>query len=174
MPSPALAQPFGRWFRTFFLLAPLAPLCCYAQQSVVRARDGTAVPTAILLPHLSSVATGDPWVAVFTSPACSPATPLLVPDPPHCGGSGAPPQPYRWSYPCPAVASMSGIRRGTSSSQRCRACALSRRGTRSSSNPDVYSIISVTTPAPTVRPPSRIANRSSGSIAIGMINSTSI
>jgi len=64
-------------------------------------------------------------------PACLPS----VPDPPHCGGSGAPPQPCRWSYPCPAVASMSGIRRGTSSSQRCRACALSRRGTRSSSNP---------------------------------------
>jgi len=35
-----------------------------------------------------------------------------------------------------------------------------------------YSIISVTTPAPTVRPPSRIAKRSSFSIAIGVINST--
>jgi len=51
---------------------------------------------------------------------------------------------------------------------------LSRRGTRSSSNPLPYSRISVTTPAPTVRPPSRIANRNSGSIAIGVINSTSI
>ena len=37
-----------------------------------------------------------------------------------------------------------------------------------------YSIISVTTPEPTVRPPSRIANRSCGSIAIGVISSTSI
>jgi hypothetical protein len=35
----------------------------------------------------------------------------------------------------------------------------------------IYSIISLITPAPTVRPPSRIANRSSFSIAIGMINS---
>ncbi len=34
-----------------------------------------------------------------------------------------------------------------------------------------YSIISVTTPAPTVLPPSRIANLSSSSIAIGVINS---
>ena len=32
-----------------------------------------------------------------------------------------------------------------------------------------YSMIAVTTPAPTVRPPSRIANRSSFSIAIGVI-----
>ena len=37
-----------------------------------------------------------------------------------------------------------------------------------------YSAISVTTPAPTVRPPSRIANRSSFSIAIGMISSIAI
>src|SRR3989337_1885390 len=37
-----------------------------------------------------------------------------------------------------------------------------------------YSEISVTTPAPTVRPPSRIANRSSFSIAIGMISSLAI
>ena len=37
-----------------------------------------------------------------------------------------------------------------------------------------YSSISVTTPDPTVRPPSRIANRSCSSIAIGVINSTSI
>ena len=35
-----------------------------------------------------------------------------------------------------------------------------------------YSEISLTTPAPTVRPPSRIANRNSFSIAIGVINST--
>src|SRR5258705_9028666 len=35
----------------------------------------------------------------------------------------------------------------------------------------VYSAISATTPAPTVRPPSRIANRSSFSIATGWINS---
>ncbi len=32
-----------------------------------------------------------------------------------------------------------------------------------------YAIISLTTPAPTVRPPSRTANRSSFSIAIGVI-----
>ena len=38
----------------------------------------------------------------------------------------------------------------------------------------VYLTISVTTPAPTVRPPSRIANRSSFSIAIGVISSTAI
>src|SRR4029453_17677751 len=37
-----------------------------------------------------------------------------------------------------------------------------------------YSEISVTTPAPTVRPPSRIANRSSFSIAIGTISSIAI
>ncbi len=37
-----------------------------------------------------------------------------------------------------------------------------------------YSITSAMTPAPTVRPPSRIAKRSSCSIAIGMINSISI
>src|SRR5210317_140048 len=35
-----------------------------------------------------------------------------------------------------------------------------------------YSTISLTTPAPTVRPPSRIAKRSSLSMAIGVINST--
>src|SRR5689334_4190036 len=35
-----------------------------------------------------------------------------------------------------------------------------------------YWMISVTTPAPTVRPPSRIAKRSSFSIAIGVISST--
>src|SRR5256885_459849 len=34
-----------------------------------------------------------------------------------------------------------------------------------------YSVISVATPAPTVRPPSRIANRSSFSIATGVIKS---
>jgi len=38
----------------------------------------------------------------------------------------------------------------------------------------VYSIISLTTPAPTVRPPSRIAKRSSFSIAIGVISSADI
>src|SRR6266496_2351659 len=38
--------------------------------------------------------------------------------------------------------------------------------------PPVYSRISVTTPAPTVRPPSRMAKRSSFSIAIGVISST--
>src|SRR5207249_2084666 len=37
-----------------------------------------------------------------------------------------------------------------------------------------YSRISVTVPAPTVLPPSRIAKRSPFSIAIGVINSTSI
>ncbi len=37
-----------------------------------------------------------------------------------------------------------------------------------------YATISLTTPAPTVRPPSRIAKRNSFSIAIGVINSASI
>ena len=37
-----------------------------------------------------------------------------------------------------------------------------------------YSIISLTTPAPTVRPPSRMANRSSFSIAMGVISSAVI
>src|SRR5262245_29794044 len=37
-----------------------------------------------------------------------------------------------------------------------------------------YSTISATVPAPTVRPPSRIANRSPFSIAIGVISSTEI
>ncbi len=49
-----------------------------------------------------------------------------------------------------------------------------RGATRPELFPAYYSIISVTTPAPTVRPPSRIANRSSGSIAMGVISSTSI
>src|SRR5262244_1170841 len=37
-----------------------------------------------------------------------------------------------------------------------------------------YSVIDTTTPAPTVLPPSRIANRCLSSIAIGVISSTSI
>jgi len=37
-----------------------------------------------------------------------------------------------------------------------------------------YLMIAVTTPAPTVRPPSRMAKRSPGSIATGTISSTSI
>jgi len=37
-----------------------------------------------------------------------------------------------------------------------------------------YSTISDTTPAPTVRPPSRIAKRRSFSIAIGVMSSTSM
>ena len=40
--------------------------------------------------------------------------------------------------------------------------------------PCCYSMISATTPAPTVRPPSRIAKRSSLSIAIGVISVTTI
>src|SRR5262245_29943297 len=40
--------------------------------------------------------------------------------------------------------------------------------------PSRYLMISVTVPAPTVRPPSRIAKRSPLSIAIGVISSTSI
>src|SRR5207249_1935409 len=40
--------------------------------------------------------------------------------------------------------------------------------------PYSYSTIFATTPAPTVRPPSRMANLSFSSIAIGVINSTSI
>ena len=48
------------------------------------------------------------------------------------------------------------------------------RGTSPLATSPGYSITSVTTPAPTVRPPSRIANRSSFSIAIGMISSTLI
>ena len=51
-----------------------------------------------------------------------------------------------------------------SNSTHCYRFSLSR----------TYSMISATTPAPTVRPPSRIAKRSSFSIAIGVINSTSI
>ncbi len=38
----------------------------------------------------------------------------------------------------------------------------------------IYSIISLTTPAPTVRPPSRTANRTSFSMAIGVISCASI
>jgi len=38
--------------------------------------------------------------------------------------------------------------------------------------PSTYSITLTTTPAPTVRPPSRIANRTPSSIAIGLINVT--
>ena len=41
----------------------------------------------------------------------------------------------------------------------------------SSSSPEIYWIISVTVPAPTVRPPSRMANRNPFSIAMGVISS---
>src|SRR5688500_6503467 len=52
-----------------------------------------------------------------------------------------------------------------------RALYPSRR-VRKSTQP--YSMISATTPAPTVRPPSRMAKRSSFSIAIGVMSSTVI
>ena len=39
---------------------------------------------------------------------------------------------------------------------------------------DYFGTISLTTPAPTVRPPSRMANLSSFSMAIGVINSAEI
>jgi hypothetical protein len=45
--------------------------------------------------------------------------------------------------------------------------------TRKSDDDSHYSMIFVTTPAPTVLPPSRIANRNPCSIATGVINSTS-
>ncbi len=38
----------------------------------------------------------------------------------------------------------------------------------------IYSVIEVTTPAPTVRPPSRMAKRNPSSIATGVISSTPI
>src|SRR3954469_25226414 len=51
----------------------------------------------------------------------------------------------------------------------------SRRGRASSAGPgEPYLMISVTTPEPTVRPPSRMAKRSPASMAMGWISSTSI
>jgi len=51
---------------------------------------------------------------------------------------------------------------------------LSYRPTKQYIRSNFYSTISVTTPAPTVLPPSRIAKRNSFSIAISLCNSTSI
>ena len=45
-----------------------------------------------------------------------------------------------------------------------------KKGTAKQSLFHSYSMISVTTPAPTVRPPSRIANRNPSSIAICVIS----
>ena len=45
---------------------------------------------------------------------------------------------------------------------------------KSQARPAIYFRISVIVPAPTVRPPSRIANRSSFSIAMGVMSVTSI
>ena len=55
---------------------------------------------------------------------------------------------------------------------KLRAKALNLR--RNSSLYYAYAVTLATTPAPTVRPPSRIAKRRPGSIAIGWINSTDI
>jgi len=49
-----------------------------------------------------------------------------------------------------------------------------RRPSKTNVNPKVYFTILLTTPAPTVLPPSRIAKRSCSCIAIGVINSTLI
>ena len=64
-----------------------------------------------------------------------------------------------------ATASSSGL------CARDRRCARPVEAGLSNRN---YSMISTTTPAPTVRPPSRMAKRSSFSIATGVISSTSI
>jgi hypothetical protein len=53
--------------------------------------------------------------------------------------------------------------------------AIQKRKGRNPAAPKLsYAVIFATTPAPTVRPPSRMAKRKPSSIAIGAINSTSI
>jgi hypothetical protein len=52
--------------------------------------------------------------------------------------------------------------------------SFSRRTTAPGLGIIPYSMISVTTPAPTVRPPSRMAKRSSLSMAMGVISSASM
>jgi len=47
------------------------------------------------------------------------------------------------------------------------------QGRPASSSATAYSTILVTTPEPTVRPPSRMANRNRSSMAMGVISSTS-
>jgi len=47
-----------------------------------------------------------------------------------------------------------------------------QRAARGRSSKSPYSRILVTTPEPTVRPPSRMANRTFSSMAMGLINST--
>ncbi len=80
--------------------------------------------------------------------------------------------------------SASPVTTGSNSVKRCscwsaRSRAMQRRP-GSAVNPPIpafdvnYSIIFATTPAPTVRPPSRIAKRRPSSIAIGAISSTTI
>ena len=58
--------------------------------------------------------------------------------------------------------------------RRASACASSAAGSAQEPGGEPYLRILVTRPAPTVRPPSRIANRNPSSIAIGAINSTCI
>jgi len=56
---------------------------------------------------------------------------------------------------------------------RGRVVSVLTRCARKADDDSHYSSIFVTTPAPTVRPPSRIAKRNPCSIATGVINSTS-
>ena len=58
--------------------------------------------------------------------------------------------------------------------KRLTACRASPKNARICGRTRCYAMISLTTPAPTVFPPSRMANRSSFSIATGMISSASI
>src|SRR6516162_3051793 len=70
----------------------------------------------------------------------------------------------------PMAASCERQRQGTNAPSRSRYLSVLRRR----SSVACYSVMLTTTPAPTVLPPSRIANRCFSSIAIGVINSTSM
>jgi len=81
---------------------------------------------------------------------------------------------------CPACASCSSFLNNFSVcnrrklGSRCRLAWLLFLNPQTKVQSVTYSRISVTTPAPTVLPPSRMANRSSFSRATGVINSTVI
>ena len=142
-PSPALPQPFGRLSLPFsyFLRLPLSA----ATRSRASSERGTGLRS--LRPFF--------YRTCFISPLGTPRWPILpvftdrfgpstclprVPDPPHCGGAGAP--PYRLvqspqvrcrfvpePFVCPGFV-------GKRVSRSDVALALSRRETRSPSNPE--------------------------------------
>jgi len=66
------------------------------------------------------------------------------------------------------------VLRATTARGRCRRALRALRVQSALPHCSFYSIIFATTPAPTVRPPSRIAKRRPSSMAIGAISSTTI